>query len=212
MWLFWVSIIRYCMLHSCLLHSCLIHDLLWWREERKKKQRKIGLAPCLLLPCGFFDGASTSTAAGVGYSVFINGNHHLDFALGVGCGSNTKAELMGLWALLLSSQMMSIPLVQIYGDSQVIINWAKGITTLTPPDLSHWCGETHKLITSFHDLAFCHIYREHNRIANRLSKTTLSLAPGYRCFSEFIDDKLVSSDSFQLFWALSYWGAFYSLF
>ena len=105
---------------------------------------------------------------------------------------------MGLWALLLTSQMMSIPLVHIYGDSQVIINWAKGITALTPPELSHWCGETQKLITSFHDLAFCHIYREHNRIDDSLSKTALSYDPGYGCFSEFFDDHLVTSDSFQL--------------
>ena len=91
----------------------------------------------MIFPCGFFDGASISTAAGVGYILFLSEKHHLDFALGVGCGSNTKEELMGLWALLKSSQMMSIPLVHIYGDSQVIINWAKGITALTPPNLSH---------------------------------------------------------------------------
>ena len=106
---------------------------------------------------------------------------------------------MGLWALLQTSQMMGIPLVHIYGDSQVIINWAKGITALTPPDLSHWCKESQKLITSFHGLAFSHIYREHNWIADSLSKTTLSHDVGYGCFSEFFDDHLVTSDSFQLF-------------
>ena len=119
--------------------------------------------------------------------------------MGIGCGSNTKAELLGLWALLQSSQMMSILLVQIYGDSKVIINWAKGVTALTPPDLSHWCRETQKLISSFHDLAFSDIYREHNRNADSLSKTALSQEPGYGCFSEFIDDQLVNSDTFQLF-------------
>ena len=52
----------------------------------------------MIFPCGFFDGASTSSVAGIGYSLFFNENHHLDFALGVGYGSNTKAELLGLWA------------------------------------------------------------------------------------------------------------------
>ena len=153
----------------------------------------------MIYPCGFFDGASSSSAAGVGYSLFLNVNDHLDFALGVGSGSNTKAELLGLWALLHSSQMMGIPLVHIFGDSQVIINWAKGITALTPPDLFHWCRESQKLIRSFHDLAFSHIYREHNRIADSLSKTALTLDPGFGCFSEFFDDHLVTSDTFQLF-------------
>ena len=102
-----------------------------------KKVRKIGLPPSLTYPCGFFDGASTIKVVDVGYSLFINESHHLEFALGVGYGSNTKAELLGLWALLLSSQMMGIPLSHIFGDSQVIINWAKGSTVLSPPELLH---------------------------------------------------------------------------
>ena len=94
--------------------------------------------------------------------------------------------------------MMGIPLTQIFGDSQVIINWAKGSTTLSPPELLHWCRESQKLISSFQDLSFSHIYREHNWIADRLSKTTLTLSPGFGCFSEFIDDHLVTHDTFQL--------------
>ena len=82
-----------------------------------KKVRQIGLPPSLTFPCGFFDGASTSSAMGVGYSSFLNESHHLEFALGVGYGSNTKAELLGLWDLLLSSQMMGIPLSHIFDDS-----------------------------------------------------------------------------------------------
>ena len=73
----------------------------------------------------------------VGYSIHLNESHYFEFALGVGYGSNTKAELLGMWALLLSSQMMGIPLSHIFGDSQVIINWAKGSTVLSPPELLH---------------------------------------------------------------------------
>ena len=145
-------------------------------DRKLKISRQTGTRPRMIFPCGFFYGASTSSAVGIGYSLFFNENHHLDFALGVGYGSNTKAELLGLWDLLLSSQMMGIPLTHIYGDSQVIINWAKGHTTLTPPDLHHWCRETQKLISSFQDLTFSHIYREHNHIADRLSKTALTLS------------------------------------
>lgn len=57
-------------------------------------------------PCGFMDGASKCTRAGAGYCIFINETHRLEFSLGVGHGTNTKAELLSLWALLLSSQMM----------------------------------------------------------------------------------------------------------
>ena len=152
----------------------------------------------MIFPCGYFDGASTSTAASIGFCLYFNENHRLDFALGVGHGSNTKAELLGLWALLHSSQMMGIPLARIYGDSQVIINWAKGITALSAPEPFHWCRESQKLFRSFQDLTISHIYREYNGIANRLSKQALTFSPGFGCFNEFFDDHLVTSDSFQL--------------
>ena len=137
--------------------------------------------------------------AGVGYCLYLNESHHFEFVLGVGYGTNTKAELLSLWDLLLSSQMMGIPLSHLFSDLQVIINWAKGSTALSPPNLFHWCRETKKLIISFLDLLFTHIYREHNRIADRLSKIALSFSPGTGCFSEFMEDQLVSQDSFQFF-------------
>ena len=103
---------------------------------------------------------------------------------------------MGLWALLLSSQMMGLPLARIFGDSQVIVNWAKGLTALSPPDLFHWCRETKKLYNSFQDLSYIHIYREHNWIADRLSKTALTLDQGFGVCTEYLDGQLIMQESF----------------
>ena len=167
--------------------------------HKVKKTRVIGPDPIQVFPCGYFDGAFANYVGGVGYCLHLNESHSFEFALGVGNGSNTKAELLGLWALLLTSHMMGIPLTHIFGDSSVIINWEKGSTPLSPPDLYHWCRETQKLFTCFPDLSFSHIYREHNRIADRLSKTALTLAPGFGCFLEFFEDLLVTYDTFQLF-------------
>lgn len=186
-------------LHQILYAAQLSYSRPVMKNRLSKTTRQIGNKPRMIFPCGFFDGALSSSTAGIGYCLFFNENHHLDCSLGVGYGSNTKAELLGLWALLFTSQMMGVPLPHIYGDSQVIINWAKGLSALTPPDLHHWCRETKKLILSFPGLSLSHIYREHNRIADGLSKTALTLSPGIGCFSEFIDDLLVTSDSFQLF-------------
>ena len=86
-------------------------------SRKSKSDRQIGTKPSMIFPCGFFDGASSSSAAGIGYCLYLNENHRLDFALGVGHGSNTKAELLGLWAFLHSSQMMGLTLAYIYGDS-----------------------------------------------------------------------------------------------
>ena len=108
-----------------------------WTVTEKIRSRKLGKPPCNVYPCSFIDGASNCMIAGVGYCIFLNDSHYMEFSLGVGYGTNTKAELLNLWALLLSSQMMGIPLSHVYGDSQVIINWAMGSTALSPPELVH---------------------------------------------------------------------------
>ena len=87
-----------------------------------KKIREIGPFPSMVYPCGFFDGASANNVGGVGYFLYLNESHTFKFVLGVGNSTNTKAELLSLWALLLTSQMMGIPLLHIFGDSSVIIN------------------------------------------------------------------------------------------
>ena len=165
-----------CVLHQILYAAQIPSSRPVTKGRNIKSARQIGPKPLMIYPCGFFDGASTSSAAGIGYCVDINENHRLEFALGIGYGSNTKAELLGLWAVLHSSQMMGIPIARIYGDSQVIIHWANGISALS----------------------IIHIYREHNGVADRLSKLALSYSPGSRYFFEYFDDHLVMEDSFGL--------------
>ena len=87
-----------------------------------EKTRAIGPNPSMVYPCGFFDGASANYVGGAGYCLPLNESHSFEFALGLGYSTNTKAELVGLWALLLTSQMMGIPVLHVFGDSSVIIN------------------------------------------------------------------------------------------
>ena len=80
------------------------------------------MGPVIHYPCGFFNEASTKKVGGVGFCLMLNESHDLKFALGVGPCTNTKAELIGLWALMHTAQMMGIPKLRIFGDSLVIIN------------------------------------------------------------------------------------------
>ena len=124
--------------------------------------------------------------------------HTFEFAVGMGQCTNTKAELIELWALLLITQMMGIPNLRVFDDSSFIINWAKGNAALSPPELHYWCRETRKLFSHFLELSFSHIYREHNQHADRLSKFALSLAPRLCTFSEFFDGILITQDTLKL--------------
>ena len=159
----------------------------------------MGLGPVINYPCGFFDGAFAKGIGGVGFCLLLSQTHTFEFSLGTGMGTNTKVELIGLWALLHTTQMMGIPMLNVLGDSLVIINWENGIASLSPPNLHHWCRDIRKLISCFHELSFCHIYREYNQIADRLSKRALTLAPRIGECSEFFDGHLVSHDMIELF-------------
>jgi len=90
--------------------------------KKRKKTRVLGPGPNLVYPCGFFDGASAKNIGGVGICLYLNETHSFEFVVGTGLCTNTKAELVGLWVLLLITQMMGIPTLKVFGDSSVIIN------------------------------------------------------------------------------------------
>ena len=136
---------------------------MYWPSSLKvKKPSAYGSGPALVFPYGFFDGAAASYNGGVSFYLFLNESHSFEFAMEAGTCTNTKAELIALWALLFVTKMMGIPLLNIFCDSAVIINWAKGNAALNPPNLSHWCMYTRSLSTFFIHLSFSHTYREHN--------------------------------------------------
>ena len=71
------------------------------------------------------------------------------FKLGCGSSTNTRAELLALWASLRVAKDIGLPYLHIFGDSSVIINWAKGESTLDMVNLEAWCYNTRLLISSF---------------------------------------------------------------
>lgn len=73
----------------------------------------------------FFDGAAlaSGTCCGAG-GTFRSHPHRLTkWFINCGRGSNTKAELLGLWATLLIASCWSLNHLHVIGDSKVIIDW-----------------------------------------------------------------------------------------
>ena len=91
----------------------------------------------MVFPYGFFDGATADYKGGVGFSLALNESHTFEFAMGAVFCTNTKSELMALWALLSVANIMGIPCLNILGDSTVIIKWENFHASLYPLDLSH---------------------------------------------------------------------------
>ena len=71
----------------------------------------------------FFDGAMTDSKGGTGVCIWINEQHFLEIKLGCGHNTNTRAELLALWALLFIAKDIGLPYLHVFGESCVIINW-----------------------------------------------------------------------------------------
>ena len=131
--------------------------------------------------------------------IYLNDNHFFSFSLGCGCSMNTRAELLALWAVLRVSTMMGIPIQLIYGDSMVIISWLNGLSALDIPSLKHWCDEINNMLYLSPPVIFKHIYREHNMLADGLSKQALLLDMGFGTFFESLDGSVIDHGHFMLF-------------
>ena len=59
---------------------------------------------------------------GAGVCIWLNEQHSLSIKLGCGRSTNTRAELLALWASLYIAKDIGLPYLHIFGDSFVIIN------------------------------------------------------------------------------------------
>jgi ribonuclease HI len=93
-------------------------------------------------------------------------------------GYQHKGELMGLWATLTLATHWAIKKIQILGDSKVIIDWINQKGQLQAVNIEGWKLKTKDLVSKFEDISFQHIYREHNKEADQLSKRALKEPKG----------------------------------
>ena len=94
---------------------------------------------------------------------------------------------------------MGLPIKMIFGDSMVVISWVNRLTALKIPTLKHWCKEIFSMIQLAPPVAFNHIFREHNMLADDLSKKALNLDVGTGYFSEYLDGMIIGDGHLSLF-------------
>ena len=94
---------------------------------------------------------------------------------------------------------MGLPIHMIFGDSMVIISCLNRISALDIPSLMHWCDDIKNMLHLVPQVIFKHIFREHNSLADGLSKQALKLDMGCGTFFESLDGIVIDNGQFVLF-------------
>ena len=94
---------------------------------------------------------------------------------------------------------IGLPYLHVFGDSSVIINWENEESTLAIVNLEAWCDNTRKLMSSLSFVDFSHVYREHNKRADSLSKEGVNMALGHLTFTEICEGEIFGEVALQLF-------------
>ena len=79
-------------------------------------------------PWGFFDGSAAGIpqTCGAGGILYLSDEHFFTFSAGLGLGTNNYAELLALKLLIILDLKQGVQSLQIFGDSQLVINWVTG--------------------------------------------------------------------------------------
>ena len=119
--------------------------------------------------------------------------------MGCGKGINTRVELLALWMVSFVALKMGLPIMELFGDSMIIVNWDAKKYDLHVLELEHWCIRVRATLETFQQFNISHIYREHNTLAGMLSKEALHVIEGLLLFEEFVDDLKIGEGSILVF-------------
>jgi ribonuclease HI len=150
----------------------------------------------------FFDGAAQSSGSvcGAGGTFKTHPTRITNWFINCGAGTNTKAELMGLWATLTLAALWGIDHIHIQGDSSVIIDWITKKSQLHSIHLEGWMQKVRDLTRRFSDINFLHVPRSLNSAADALSKRALTEVIGrlsvYHC-DRGIESPITSINVFE---------------
>ena len=88
----------------------------------------------------------------------------------MGLDTNNFAELFGLNLLLSLALDKHLTKLQVFGDSQLVINWVFGKYRIQNIQLAQILHEVNRIADILESVEYKHIYRERNSIADVLAK------------------------------------------
>lgn len=134
-----------------------------------------------------------------GGGAILHLNEHLSFRIqvGLGRGTNNYAELNNVKHLQLFAWEQNCQRIQIFGDSQLVINWINDVYHCQLQTLRGTLDDVFSLKSQFYFIVCSHIYRERNEIIDRLSKEAAQLNMGQWIVQVFRDGEFYPFFHFQ---------------
>jgi ribonuclease HI len=140
----------------------------------------------------WFDGAATGDGknSGVGGILTVAHKHFIKWTFNLGCSTNNRAELLGVFTTLHLAKFLSLQTLDILGDSKLVINWCNGKGSIRSVALEGWKDRIQELRCHFKSLTFHHTYRDFNKATDTLSKKTLKdcLHVGMILYTSWVDN------------------------
>jgi ribonuclease HI len=109
---------------------------------------------------GFFDGVALAngTNSGVGGVIKLNDTSSISWTCNCGPDTNTRVEILGVWATLHLASRLHIYNLQVMGDSRIFIDWCNNREKLHVIALNCWKDHFRELLQYFNKHNFNHIY------------------------------------------------------
>lgn len=133
----------------------------------------------------YFDGAAQWQGCGGGILFHLTNSHYFQMSMVLGPGTNNHAELMTLRHLIYFAMTKNCQQIQIFGDSNTVVDWFNNKSICHAYYLKHILEEIVFFKTHFDQISVSHIYRERNAIADRLSKEAADRPLGDWLIEEF---------------------------
>lgn len=124
----------------------------------------------------YFDGASRGNPGPASYGGVIykpDGTTLLTYKKAIGHHTNNVAEYLGLIVGLRHCIDQKINNVAVYGDSKLVVEQTMGNWKVKSENLIHLQNEVKKCLQCINNISITHIYRKHNKVADRLANEAL---------------------------------------
>ena len=111
--------------------------------------------------------------------MYLSDEHSFAFSAGLEMGTNNFAELLVLKLLITLALKQGVQTLQIFGDSQLVINWVSGKFRINNIILTQVLQEVIRISNFLVKVDFKHIYRERNSKADALANAGANVVEGH---------------------------------